>query len=179
MCLTKFAKHQNKWFITLCLLAVVMSLAGCSNKQHNKTVERDIANAKANASPALSALPIIKNYPIPKYTSEQLRSPFQPNVIQLSNENRLKDPLERFPLDALHLVGVITREQQAWALITAPDGKLYQSTVAGYLGQNNGKISAIHAKQIDILEPVNAGNNLKAQHLTLRMNSPTKFAKAK
>ena len=61
--------------------------------------------------------------------------------------NRVSDFLEKFPLDALQMLGTMQLEGSAWALISAPDGKIHRVIVGSYLGQNNGKIIAINQSE--------------------------------
>tara|TARA_Y100000739_G_scaffold161655_1_gene139884 strand:- start:58 stop:363 length:306 start_codon:yes stop_codon:yes gene_type:complete len=57
--------------------------------------------------------------------------------------NRVPDFLEKFPLDALQMLGTMQLEDSTWALISAPDGEIHRVMVGAYVGQNNGKIIAI------------------------------------
>lgn len=166
--------------VVLCLVIFSMlSLTGCSNNQHKKAVEESVANIKARPMQTLPPLPPVKQYLVPKYDVANLRSPFQPNAAQELDAKRIKEPLEHFSLDSLHLVGIITRDNQNWGLIEAPDGKLYQVTVGQHLGQNAGKIIGVHQKHLDIVELIEEGNRSTEHHTILTLWSRSQQAAAK
>jgi len=146
-----------------------VSLMGCSDGQHKKEVQQYIASIKAKPPKPLPPLPPIKQYPMLKYEVANLRSPFEPNTIQDTAAKRPKEVLENFPLDSLHLVGIITRGQQTWGLITAPDGKLYQITIGQHLGQNDGTVVAVHEKHLDIVEMIEEGDSKTEHHTKLTL----------
>ncbi len=157
--------------ITSLFCMMLFLLAGCSDNQHKKAVEQIIAATKAKAPQPLPPLPIIKTYPIPHYEVAGLRSPFQPNLVQVLGHKRMKEPLEKFSLDSLHLVGIITRSNDMWGLIAAPDGKIYQITVGDHLGLYEGRVIAIHKGHLDVAEAIPNGDNSVEQHTTLTLSS--------
>jgi Tfp pilus assembly protein PilP len=65
---------------------------------------------------------------------------------------RPRDPLERFDLSAMKLMGIVWGELGRRAVIRAPDGKGYFVTVGMYMGQNGGRIVAIEEEQLVIEE---------------------------
>ena len=67
--------------------------------------------------------------------------------------SRAKEPLEAISLDAMALVGVISKEGRSVALVRA-DGKLYQLTPGNYLGQNFGKVTKVEDMRVTIREIV-------------------------
>jgi type IV pilus assembly protein PilP len=66
---------------------------------------------------------------------------------------RRKEPLEAFPLDAMSLVGNLTKSGQPVALVKV-DSLLYQVKLGNYLGQNYGKVTKITETQITLREIV-------------------------
>jgi Tfp pilus assembly protein PilP len=65
---------------------------------------------------------------------------------------RPREPLERFDLSALKLMGIVWGELGRRAMIRAPDGKGYFVTVGMYMGQNGGRIVAIEENHLMIEE---------------------------
>jgi type IV pilus assembly protein PilO len=59
------------------------------------------------------------------------------------------DTLETFPLHLLHMVGVVQQGEKIWALIAAPDNKIY-SVTAGMRLDNDGKVLRIDADKVVI-----------------------------
>ena len=71
--------------------------------------------------------------------------------------DRPKEPLEEFPLDSLRMVGTITMQQRAFALIKAPDAVVHRVSVGDHLGQNYGKITAISETEVVLMEIIPDG----------------------
>lgn len=70
-----------------------------------------------------------------------------------AEEKRRREPLEDFPLDAMAMVGFIQRGNQRLALVKVND-QLHQVKVGNYMGQNMGRVIAIHDHQITLREIV-------------------------
>lgn len=153
--------------ITILFCMALIFLAGCSASQHRKAVEQIITAAKTKPPQPLPPLPVIKTYPIPRYEMASLRSPFQPNLVQANGRKRMKEPLEKFSLDSLRLVGIITRSNHQWGLVAAPDSKIHRITVGGHLGLYDGRVIAIHKNYLDIAESIPEGDNQVEQHTKL------------
>lgn len=172
-------RNSMRRFIGLSLIIIsTLSLLGCSNGQHKKEVDQYVNSIKAQPLRAIPPLPPVKTYPIPKYEVANLRSPFTPNAAHELNAARPKEPLENFPLDSLHLVGIITRNHQMWGLVAAPNGKLYQITTGQHLGQNVGRVIAVHEKHLDIVETIEEGDRLTERHTKMTLWSHSRQAAA-
>ncbi|MFN0183395.1 MAG: pilus assembly protein PilP [Aquabacterium sp.] len=77
----------------------------------------------------------------------------QPNSVLAAELNRRKEPLEAYPLDAMAMVGSVTRGGLPFALLRV-DNLLYQVKVGDYLGQNYGKIVKINETEIALREVI-------------------------
>ena len=77
----------------------------------------------------------------------------EPNSLLAAELNRRRDPLEAYPLDALSMVGSVTRDGRAYALMRA-DNLLYQVRVGEYVGQNYGKVLRISETEVTLREIV-------------------------
>jgi type IV pilus assembly protein PilP len=98
-----------------------------------------------------------------RYEIQGRRDPFealvkekqQPVVVvppgPVIDPTRPREPLERFDLSALKLMGIVWGGQSRRALVRAPDGKGYFVTIGMYMGQNGGRIIAIEEDHL-ILE---------------------------
>ncbi|WP_076509630.1 pilus assembly protein PilP [Pseudacidovorax sp. RU35E] len=67
--------------------------------------------------------------------------------------NRLKEPLEAFPLDSMAMVGSLRRGGQRVALVMV-DKLLYQVRVGNHLGQNFGRVTRIDETELALREIV-------------------------
>jgi len=77
----------------------------------------------------------------------------QPNSMLAAEQNRRKEPLEAYPLDAMAMVGSVERSGRRYALLRV-DKLLYQVKVGDYMGQNYGKITKITETDIALREIV-------------------------
>lgn len=88
--------------------------------------------------------------------SLSLRDPFsRPNLRKESKEDLSKLPdLERFAVEELKLVGVITGMRKNKALLTTPTGKMFIVTEQMRVGTRHGVVRGISKSGIDIEERV-------------------------
>lgn len=143
-----------------CLVACgVLALAGCGN--HQSDLHEWVARVKSRPGGKIPAVPQPKPYESFVYSAGDLRSPFLPSSTPGNgvrpNLNRKKEFLEQFPLDALKLVGEIDINGQTYALVQDPQGLVHRVTKGNYMGQNNGRITAILPDKIRLTEIVPGG----------------------
>jgi type IV pilus assembly protein PilP len=93
------------------------------------------------------------------YSAEQFRDPFQPltfapaDTLSQPDRDRPEEPLERYALESLKLVGVVQINGYC-ALIKAPDGKTHRARKGNYLGLNQGRIIDIGERRLYLREVV-------------------------
>jgi type IV pilus assembly protein PilP len=154
------------------LLLVLMAglLAGCTSD--TKEVEAWVAEVKARPAPPLDPLPVMKQFETFEYNPEGLRDPFAvPTPDRDSGSglrpdpNRRKEALEAYPLDGLNMVGTIGAGRNLIGLVLAPDRVTYRVRPGNYLGQNDGRITAVYEDRIEMVElvPDGAGGWLERQ----------------
>jgi len=147
------------------LLAALALLGGCAGDGMDDL--RDfVKNAHADKKPRVEPLPDIKPYEAFAYSAADLMDPFSPaNLTPRSlaqaraggprpDMNRRKEPLEDYPLDALKMVGTLSRGKQMWAVIQDKDGGVHRVQKGNYIGQNFGRITRIGEDKIDLVEMV-------------------------
>lgn len=146
------------------VLAAIL-LAGCSS-DGLEDLREFTKNAHADRKPRIEPLPEIKPQEIFAYKPDTLPDPFAVQNIKPPRAkmgagtgggiqpdlNRRKEALEEFPLDALKMVGTLSRGKQTWAVIQAPDGTVHRSKVGDHLGQNFGIITRVSDEKVDLLE---------------------------
>jgi type IV pilus assembly protein PilP len=76
------------------------------------------------------------------------RSPLAPDL------HRRHEPLESFPLDTITMVGVIKDKHGGQHGVVQVDKTVYDVKVGDYMGQNDGRITAITDDQISLTERV-------------------------
>jgi len=147
------------------LLTSVALLAACSSGQDDDLMAY-IDSVKARPGGRIEPLPQIKPYETFRYQSMDKRSPFErpraANAAKNSSgprpeQNRPKEYLEQFPLDTLDMVGALDRDGISYALLQTADGLVHRVKAGDYLGQNNGRVTAINDSEIELEEIVTNG----------------------
>ncbi len=142
--------------------ALALLLGGCSGDSFDDLREF-MKKTEAALPHQIDPLPVAKAYEPFTYTDFELADPFKPRaMVSESNHvpgvnapdlKRPREALERFPLDALKMVGVLTQRGQTFALIRA-DGTLYRVHVGEHLGLDYGVITSIGDHEIAIKENI-------------------------
>lgn len=159
-------------FVAMLSLPLALGLAGCS--QDMSDLRQFVEKTKQRPGGRIDPIPEFEPYQSFTYEASQLRDPFVPQQgFALSEEaqraqasadsglapdpDRRKEPLESYPLDGLTMVGTMTRNGQRWGLVRAPDGTVHQVLPDNYMGQNNGRITAVKPSEITVVEIVPNG----------------------
>ncbi|MDO4769251.1 MAG: pilus assembly protein PilP [Brachymonas sp.] len=153
--------------ITIC--SVALALAGCGNSRMRET-EAWMQEERNKTRPAVKPLPEPKPYTAVNYMPPAGVEPFSVDrllqAISAANasspasalyrsvaEGRRKQPLEAYPLDTMHYVGMLQKDGRVVALIKV-DNLLYQIRVGDFMGQNFGRVTSIKESQVALREVV-------------------------
>ncbi len=146
---------------------LALTLAGCGS-DGLEDLRAFTKEAHADRKPRIEPLPEIRSQEVFAYNPAELSDPFAPQNLRPKlvkdgggsrpDTNRRKEPLEEFPLDALKMVGTLTRGKETWAVIQAPDGTVYRSKIGDHLGQNFGMVTKITDERIDLIELIQASS---------------------
>jgi type IV pilus assembly protein PilP len=150
--------------------ACVLLLSSCGLSS-TREVEAWVNEIKARPAPPLDPLPVMKQFETFEYAAQDLRDPFSSPVADADagpggpDKDRRKEALEAYPLDSLDMVGTIGAGEGLLGLVMAPDKVTYRVHPGNYLGQNDGKITAVYDDRIEIVElvPDGAGGWLERQ----------------
>ena len=146
----------------LLLLILPLTLAACGNETHSD-LELFVKNSGNGLRGKVVPVPEVQPYSHFPYTAFEIPNPFKPRKNKLTKGdggglqpdfNRRKEPLEKFPLESLKMVGSLEQEEKSFALIKAPDSTLHRVKEGGYLGQNFGLISDISESEVNLKEIV-------------------------
>lgn len=163
----KLSKVISRSLLSLSLLLV---LVGCTRGQSD--LETWVAKTKAEPAPPLQPLPVMQQFESFEYAAQNLRDPFSPPVPDRNegsgprpDPERRKEVLEAFPLDSMNMAGTIGAGKGLVGLLTAPDKVTYRIRPGNYLGQNDGRVTAVYEDRIEIVElvPDGAGGWLERQ----------------
>ncbi len=150
---------------SLICIALLSTLVGCGGDSDDlrEWMEQQRREARPSVKPLL---PPKKFLPQP-YEGADTVDPFspqklsaairqdaaQPNSLLTAELKRRKEPLEAYPLDAMLMVGSLTRDGKRYALLRV-DNLLYHVKVGEHLGQNFGSITKITETEITLREIV-------------------------
>lgn len=152
------------WLVTLLSL-----LSACGNFDQGDLREW-MAQERAQARPRVTPITEPKEFFPQQYVIQGSLEPFDSQRLTLalrresaqSGSNaaliapelvRRKEPLEAFPLDAMSMVGSLSKAGKPTALLNV-DKLLYQVKVGDYLGLNYGRITKINETVIQLREIV-------------------------
>ena len=146
-------------------LALVLLLCGllaaCGSGRGD--LEKWVAEVKAKPAPALPPLPVMQQFETFEYDAQNLRDPFSEmfNGSEGSgprpDAGRRKQTLEQFPLDSLDMVGTLGKGKSLVALVMAPDKVTYRVQPGAYVGQSDGRVTAINEDRVELVELVPDG----------------------
>lgn len=150
--------RASRW-VGIALLA--SALAACGGSQGD--LEKWVAEVKARPAPPMDPLPVMQQFETFEYDAQNLRDPFS-EVFNggegggpRPDAGRRKQTLEQFPLDSLDMVGSLGNGRSLVALLMAPDKVTYRVQVGAYLGQSDGRVTAINEDRVELVELVPDG----------------------
>ena len=150
--------------------AVVMAaaLSACADRSLTD-LDAFMDEKRALPGGVVEPIPTFEAYEAFAYAATTLRSPFDRpmNARQLAalsartmvrpDENRTKDYLERFSLDALTMVGTLQRDKQDWSLIKDPEGSIHRIQIGSFLGRDHGRVIEMGETFVAVTEIVSDG----------------------
>ncbi|EHJ93582.1 pilus assembly protein PilP [Vreelandella boliviensis] len=87
------------------------------------------------------------------------------------DQQRTQEPLERFSLQELRLVGTMRMGGRQVALIASPDGNVTSVKEGNYMGTDYGRIAQINAQEIRVTERVfTQREGWQERHVSLVIN---------
>ena len=143
------------------LVAAAAAVAGCSSGDDD--LQQFITETNKEAGGRVEPLPEVKPYQTYIYADAALRSPFLPSSPNAGNPNlrpdahRNREFLEQYSLDTMKMVGSMQETGTIFGLVQTKDGIVHRVTVGNFIGQNDGKITAITPSKIDVREIVPDG----------------------
>ncbi len=148
---------------------VLVALAGCSRgitstPGEAPNLEKWIDEVKARPAPPLDPLPVMQQFESFEYNAQAMRDPFSRAFRDQDSgsgprpdSSRRKQTLEQFPLDSLDMVGTLGAGSGIVALVMAPDKVTYRVRPGAYMGQSDGRVTAVSEDRIELVELVPDG----------------------
>jgi len=147
-------------------IAAALILVGCSGDRTD--LEQWVQQTLDRPPAPVESIPSVVTPDPVVYNAYDLRDPFsrpQADAVETGSTadgprpdpDRRREFLERFPLDALAMVGTIEVESQIYGLVSDVEGVIHRVQQGNYMGQNHGRILSISPVAIEVLELVPDG----------------------
>ncbi len=176
---------KGSMFNFVLLAALSLVCLGCSGDRDHADLKLFMNDARTKPQGEIEPLPTFRMYESFKYSVVAFRSPFEKPLTVTAedvdrkaavkpDETREKEYLEAFNVSAITLVGVLKRDGITWSLVDDGEGSVHRVTLGNYLGKNHGKIVAVTASQLELIEIVPDGKSgwvERPRALALRENN--------
>ncbi|MDD0967991.1 MULTISPECIES: pilus assembly protein PilP [Pseudomonas] len=151
----------------IALSALLLMLGGCGGDDFSD-LDAYMNEVRLRPPGKIEPTPTFRSYPTFTYSAANLRSPFSRQLrVDLAGQkhgsrdvkpdpNRVKQYLEGFNIEQFEMVGTIANASGSFALLRGAGG-VHRLKVGDYLGRNDGRIVAISASQVDVVEIVPDG----------------------
>lgn len=148
----------------LAVLLLAGLLTGCSN--HLDDLKQFVSDADHSMRGNVDPVPPIQPYVPFIYAAGNLPDPFAPRLTPARLHpagHRPSQPLEKFALGELQMVGSLTQGHTTYALVKAPDKEIYYVTRGDYMGLDAGRVTQVSSDTIVLQETVLDSNGAWAQ----------------
>jgi len=141
---------------------LMFALQACQGGEM-RDLKEFVSSAYKDAKPEIEPLPEIQPYKGFEYAGLEDQDPFSVTNIVTNrgdgtiavgvnrDENRRREALEGYPLDALKMVGTMTQKDVPWVIVQSSEGTVHRATMGNYMGQNEGKIKTILTEEQKIV----------------------------
>lgn len=153
---------SSRWQLAWPLVVAV--LVGCSAGEP-EDIRAWMTESSKDLKARIPELPKIKPLAVPSYSPGDAVSPFSPGKLMSDSGlpgladgkggaaqriNPDAHPLVRVPLEAIRLLGTLRVGKDLVAVMAADRNAVFRVRVGDYIGQGNGRVTAIHAAKDDV-----------------------------
>lgn len=156
---------KSKLIIRLCLAVCCLSaLPACKKEQPPQPAQAPVQPPAVadKPKPVLKAVSSaqLPSPPVNQFDFSNKKDPFKPYVIAKPAQNAAGNrqaprdalPIHSFDVSKFRLIGVIAGGKENQAMVVDPNGKGYVLKVGMTIGNSNGRITAISAGGVDVVE---------------------------
>ena len=151
---------QNNKIKAVVSFSLLFILVGCSGGTSD--LQSFVDNAFKDEKPEIEPLPVAAPYKAFSYVPNEELDPFNSeNIVGPASgdgegaaalgkppeQDRPKEELENYPLDALSMVGTLTKKNKPWVVVKTTQGTVLLATIGNYVGENYGKIKRISTEE--------------------------------
>ena len=162
-------QRNSRAYTAVALVTVATLVSGCNKKeplapdvatpapvqakQSVKAVQKPVSSASVKLAPPLSAN---------QFDFSGKKDPFKPDIAVKTETAPLPDdmkkalqgglPIHSFDVSQFKLIGVVTGAKENQAMVVDPNGKGYVLKTGMTIGKNDGRVTAINIKGVDVVE---------------------------
>jgi len=151
--------YNNK-IKTVVSIGFLFILGGCNGGMSD--LQSFVDNAFKDDKPEIAPLPVAPPYRAFTYVANEDQDPFSADNIagpagpdtgnqaaigKPPQRDRPKEELENYPLDALSMVGTLTKKNKPWVVVKTTQGTVLLATIGNYVGENYGQIKRISTEE--------------------------------
>lgn len=154
------------------VILMSLLLVACSGDGEYADLKMKMEEIKRRPQGRIEPPPEFETYENFLYGASLLRSPFQPPVVVEPMKamvkgrkvkpdfDRPKELLEDFSLDALTMVGTLSRPgNKLFSLIRDNKSGIHRVAIGNYMGRNHGRVVEITGEKIDVIELIPDGED--------------------
>lgn len=146
--------HDTNKIALIGLIIAVLLLSACDQDRKVRDLKNYVSELRDASSPDKNKQKVkVPSLPKPAiYQAKNLRIPFQSASLSTADNKAISNPLQRYPLSMLRLVGLVLQHGAPLAYIMMPDNKLYTIRVGDMIGDRDGKVTRIDSDHIEVIE---------------------------
>ena len=150
----------------IALVSVLVLITACKKEEKAAVATAPVAAPKAVQQPAVQK-PVssaVKLPPLPAANQIDFstkKDPFRPAIVAVALKSTASNDLKRgiqgipilsFDVSQFRLIGIVSGAKENHAMVVDPNGKGYVLKLGMTIGKNEGKVTAITATGVDVLE---------------------------
>ncbi len=152
------------------IFIAVFCVSGCGNKDSQKAVNDFTKKVQSDIPPIKPPMPIKTENFSAKFQTTDSRDPFASLESIVNSKKYPNSILQQYTLDSLHLVGILQHQRKNWAMLRAPDEKIYKITVGTRIGNQQSLVTKIAGNSVVLQTDQNTSNQKKESTLVLQKN---------
>lgn len=150
------------------LFTAFLGLAGCGKNDANKAVADFMKQARTEIPTPKAPEPLSAEDFTTTFQTVETRDPFT-SLETMSNSKKYPNSiLQQYTLESLRLIGVLEHGAKKWAVITAPDEKIYRITVGTRIGKQQSLVTKITPNTVFLQTDQFPSNDKKESTLSLQ-----------
>lgn len=150
------------------------ALSACDDKKSSSKTRQYVQQIKKKYTKTKPVTVTIKDIPKQSYHSADKPSPFQLLKKKAASKKHYPNAiLQDHTVQSLKLIGILSKGNKIWAMITTPEGKMYKITVGTRVGNNYALVTQITQNNVKFREDsASSSESSKPKNIILTIQGP-------